>query len=79
VVRAEVSGSPFQHWATVQLVTDFPATNELMTNRVQSRDFVKEFLAYIQVEKGLARHTLESYGRDLRRLEAWATSLGQTY
>src|SRR5215204_2660031 len=36
------------------------------------RDFPKEFLAYIQVEKGLARHTLESYKRDLDRLNAWA-------
>ncbi|HXD32398.1 MAG TPA: site-specific tyrosine recombinase XerD [Pyrinomonadaceae bacterium] len=38
----------------------------------EERDFVREFLAYIQVEKGLARHTLASYGRDLRRLEQWA-------
>ena len=35
------------------------------------RDFVKEFLTYIQVEKGLARHTLDSYKRDLERLQAW--------
>jgi integrase/recombinase XerD len=36
------------------------------------RDFIKEFLTYIQVEKGLARHTLESYGRDLARLQHFA-------
>jgi len=36
------------------------------------RDFVKEFLSYIQVEKGLARHTLASYKRDLERLDTWA-------
>ena len=36
------------------------------------RDFVREYLTYIQVEKGLARHTLESYGRDLARLQRWA-------
>jgi integrase/recombinase XerD len=36
------------------------------------RDFVKEYLTYIQVEKGLARHTLDSYRRDLSRLETWA-------
>lgn len=36
------------------------------------RDFIKEFLTYIQVEKGLARHTLESYGRDLARLQRFA-------
>ncbi|MCM3901940.1 MAG: site-specific tyrosine recombinase XerD [Pyrinomonadaceae bacterium] len=37
------------------------------------RDLIKEFLAYIQVEKGLALNTLESYARDLARLEKWAT------
>lgn len=38
----------------------------------KSRDFIKEFLTYIQVEKGLSRNTLESYARDLTRLEQWA-------
>ena len=41
------------------------------------RDFIKEFLTYIQVEKGLARHTLESYGRDLARLQRWADQAGK--
>src|SRR5690349_906561 len=38
------------------------------------RDFIKEFLSYIQVEKGLARQTLESYKRDLDRLQAWTNA-----
>src|ERR1044071_6198298 len=38
------------------------------------RDFIREFLTYIQVEKGLARHTLESYKRDLDRLASWSNS-----
>ena len=38
------------------------------------RDFIKEFLTYIQVEKGLARHTLESYRRDLNRLASWSNT-----
>ena len=38
------------------------------------RDFVKEFLTYLQVEKGLARHSLESYKRDLNRLQSWANT-----
>jgi len=37
-----------------------------------SRDFIKEFITYLQVEKGLARHSLESYQRDLRRLHEWS-------
>ncbi len=36
------------------------------------RNFIREFLTYIQVEKGLAQHTLDSYRRDLERLEQWA-------
>jgi len=36
------------------------------------RNLVREFITFIQVEKGLARHTLESYTRDLARLHAWA-------
>ncbi|MGI8732326.1 MAG: site-specific tyrosine recombinase XerD [Pyrinomonadaceae bacterium] len=42
------------------------------------REFIKEFLTYIQVEKGLARHTLESYARDLARLQKWATKSGKS-
>jgi integrase/recombinase XerD len=36
------------------------------------RDVLKEYLTYLQVEKGLARQTLESYRRDLNRLQAWS-------
>lgn len=38
------------------------------------RDFVKSFLTYLQVEKGLARHTVESYARDLSRLNQWTAA-----
>jgi integrase/recombinase XerD len=41
------------------------------------RDFVKDHLTYLQVEKGLARHTLESYARDLARLDHWAGKSGK--
>lgn len=41
------------------------------------RDLVREFLSYMQVEKGLARNSLESYGRDLARLKAWAEASGK--
>ena len=41
------------------------------------RDLIKEFLTYLQVEKGLARHTIESYRRDLDRLQTWANKNGK--
>jgi integrase/recombinase XerD len=44
----------------------------------QQRDLVKEYLTYIQVEKGLARNTLESYARDLARLDAFASKTGKS-
>lgn len=47
-----------------------------MIKTTPHRDLIKEYLTYLQVEKGLARHTLESYGRDLRRLDRWATKTG---
>lgn len=43
-----------------------------MSKTILQRDLIKEYLTYIQVEKGLARHTLDSYRRDLERLERWA-------
>ena len=41
------------------------------------RDFIKEFLTYIQVEKGLAQHSIAGYQRDLARLQTWATQNGK--
>ena len=47
-----------------------------MTTKRPQRDLIKEYLTYLQVEKGLARRTLESYGGDLKRLERWASKTG---
>jgi len=41
------------------------------------RDFQREFLSYLQVEKGLARHSLDSYRRDLDRLQTWSNKNGK--
>ncbi len=48
-----------------------------MSTKQPQRDFVKDHLTYLQVEKGLARHTLESYRRDLARLDRWASKAGK--
>ena len=42
----------------------------------KQRDFVREFVHYLRVEKGLARNSWESYERDLHRLEIWSEKKG---
>jgi len=41
------------------------------------RKLVKDYLAYLQVEKGLSANTIESYERDLQKLQQWAVSAGR--
>ena len=48
-----------------------------MSHQTSNRDFIREFLSYIQVEKGLATNTLQSYARDLARLQGWAQKNGK--
>jgi len=48
-----------------------------MNERLPKRDFVREFLSYIQVEKGLSTNTLQSYQRDLARLQTWTLKNGK--
>src|SRR5437660_5851151 len=43
-----------------------------MSEQIDHRNFVREFLSYIQVEKGLSANTLESYARDIAKLQSWA-------
>src|SRR6266852_5549130 len=48
-----------------------------MSGPSSNRDLVHEFLSYIQVEKGLSANTLQSYARDIAKLQSWAQRNGK--
>ena len=48
-----------------------------MSEPLHQRDLAREFLSYIQVEKGLSTNTLQSYARDIARLQSWAEKHGK--
>ncbi|MBV9924878.1 MAG: site-specific tyrosine recombinase XerD [Acidobacteria bacterium] len=41
-----------------------------------ARDLIREYLSFLQVEKGLSKNSLESYRRDMARLRAAAEAAG---
>ena len=48
-----------------------------MSEATSNRDLAREFLTYIQVEKGLSANTLQNYARDTHRLQSWAVDRGR--
>lgn len=41
-----------------------------------ARDLVREYVSFLRAEKGLAKNSLEAYGRDVGKLAAWAEKNG---
>lgn len=42
----------------------------------ESRNFIREYLSFVKVEKGLSKNSIEGYGRDLAKLRAWTEKNG---
>src|SRR5215210_1662206 len=42
-----------------------------------ARDLIREYLSFLQVEKGLSKNSIENYRRDLGRLRALAEAEGR--
>jgi integrase/recombinase XerD len=48
-----------------------------MSSAAQIRDHLREYLSYLQVEKGLSKNSLASYGFDFDRLRSFSAAIGK--
>jgi integrase/recombinase XerD len=48
----------------------------MQTEPSRSRDYIREYLSYLRVEKGLAENSLVAYRTDLAKLREWAEKNG---
>ena len=56
---------PFQNTSVIY-------QSKMSINPPKNRDYLCEYLSFLQVEKGLAKNSVESYERDLQKLKIWA-------
>jgi len=61
-----------------KLVTTYPADEDLrVARRLALDEAVDLYLDHLKVERGLSRHTLDAYGRDLARFAGFVTTRGR--
>lgn len=49
----------------------------MRSTKRNGRDLLREYLIYLEVEKGLAFNSVQSYKRDLAKLQRWANGCGK--
>ena len=48
----------------------------MLQSQTDTRNFIREYLSYVKVEKGLSANSLQAYERDLAKLRLWTEKNG---